>query len=86
MDEGSSRIPLRFNVHHFLLMNFTIEILTPWLLSLVFNLISRSLWRNLEKMKGSKFFLKVGGGEGEVECVLIDFKMKWNGLNCYKAI
>ena len=62
-------------------------ILTPWLLSLVFKTILRSLWRNLrENMKGSKFFFRVREGGGEKECVLMGFRMKWNGLSYYRGV
>ena len=53
------------------------EIPTPWLLPLVINTILRILWKNLkEKIRGSKFFFRIGEGGGEEECVLISFDVK----------
>ena len=50
------------------------KISIPWLLSLVINPISRVLWRNLKKMRSSRFLFKVEEGEGEEESVLMSFE------------
>ena len=62
-------------------------ILISCLLPLIFNPISRKLWRNLkEKIRRSKFFFRVREERGEEESVLMGFKIKWIELGFYKVV